>query len=280
MNFTDLPWPTINPRARDEWDFGKNRLPEEEVDPCHFYEAARMRWSDPPLANIRAFREQSDAKDYGSLCRQHDAWTRGDPRKSLPLYALWPEWPSAPYLSVSRKERLNRIAHIDRDQPAEVLHQVPLNEFLADAAKEFPRLQSVAAKLNPPPSVPELYRSTFGPTIPIPDKGLELVGLLIRSDWTEKEFVNRALNWYREHCKTRGVKAEFRGSSKLGQQLRADLKAIGFWRLVQSGMSRSEVAAFTAKIAGEPLFSYDSSRWTKALKRAESVIGSPPLECF
>jgi hypothetical protein len=270
----------MNPRARDEWDFGKKRLPEDEVDPCHFYETARMRWLHPLLADIRAFREQSRAKEYGSLRREHENLTGGNPRKSLPFYALWPEWPLTPYLSISRKERLNRIAHVDRDQKAEVLQQVPINEFLADAVKKFPGLQSLAAKSNPPQNLSELYRSTFGPTIPIRDTGLELVSFLVRSDWSEKEFVERALNWYREHCKSRGLKAEFRGHSKIGQQLRADLKAIGFLRLVQSGLSRSEVAAFTAKISDEPLFSYDSSRWSKAVQRAESVIRSLPLECL
>lgn len=142
-----MPWPTDNPRAREEWDFrtlGETDwydskkfgpyefLPEVEVKLCHCYETRRNecqvdfelaqrescgKWKiwQRQAGNLHLFdKNQRDklVSDTFDALLEHYYLNRGEPgrRHVIPefFYQVWPEWPQRPFLTVAPSEGVTR----------------------------------------------------------------------------------------------------------------------------------------------------------------------------
>jgi hypothetical protein len=239
-----LPWPTENPRAREEWDFRPKLLPKEEIDWCFQYEMDRVRLKPHWVAFIQKFRQDSGDGSYSALFRKAEECRRNRTPDEWPrvFHALWPEWPNRPYLSVERSTRLRRLQDWARFPSNKALKTIDLKDLLK---ADQHALGSSAA---------------FYDYVEVP---LYL---------TEKEAL-KAFRGYLLQRKKRNPTTEFtRGAAAPNRRLRADLCAIGLWRLVESGLTRQQAIIYSGKISGRTLFSLNPSAWTRALNRAKKIV--------
>ena len=266
-----MPWPTENPQAREEWDYRLPLLQDTEVLACHQYELARIRQTDAWRADTQKFRAASDGSSYADFQRHAEHCRAKFDQEEWPIlfYALWPEWPNRPYLSVPEAERKSLMAAWNGKFEPEMLRMVPLTEILGKHEYNLARAWSGRGKFRLPPlnqEPPPLGATTFM-------YSQEVVAFSIPSGVTVAEFMAQAGQWYRQHQKERGdTPSETRGAAAPVKQLRADLCAIGFWRLCRSGMARDQAAEHTQEISGKPLIALDPSAWTRSTKRAEKLL--------
>lgn len=270
-----MPWPTENPRAREEYYFRPVLLPDHEIHWCCEYELGRIRQTQIWRENIQAFRNISGGDRYEVLRKEADRYRLELKPEQWPVifYELWPEWPNKPYLSVSAEERKKRIAEWERDFEPEVLEQVNLGELISDYVYESKRLDSLKTDLplpklfhHKPPELGETISDSYG----------ETVAFKIYPHLTLSSFKKQAEIWFRQYHQNRGTSLpEQRGASAAAKKLRADLCAIGFWRLVRSGLSREEAANFQLNETDQPLLANDPAAWSRALKRAEKLLRFP-----
>jgi hypothetical protein len=79
-------------------------------------------------------------------------------------------------------------------------------------------------------------------------------------------------NWCREQMRINGWKEKpNRGQNSDTDRLRTELKYLGAWRLVQSGLTYRKAADYTKKVSGQPLFA-GKGEWSRAVKAAEELL--------
>jgi hypothetical protein len=270
---SSLPWPTENPRARAEWDFRPTFLPENEVWWCHCYEIARICQTQGWRDDIEEFRRDSGGNTYDAFWLKAEKCFQTLKRVEWPsiFYTLWPEWPVKPYLSVNAKDRKTRINDWCRGEKPEVLEQVSLRDLLRDHSDRFTRLR-VQLSLIGRRELPERTEvKEVGDTIP---EGMsEIIAFRIPGYTTDRELVEMFKEWLKLRKTKPGEKTEHLGAGAPVKLMRADLCAIGFWRLVRSGLRRQHSINLTCEVSGRNLFSANPSSWTRAMKRAKKLIG-------
>ena len=154
------------------------------------------------------------------------------------LYALCPEWPSDPYLSIPLAERKRRFALL------------------------FPNeTSSLAAQLEPRPAVPgELSLGTLNfirELLGDEEKREEDVVLRIPWGMSDKGILRRVDAWLKTH---RTFKSRADVSNRY---LQAELKALGAFRILR---------AKNGDWTGDPQLYVEQSEWIRARIRAKSII--------
>jgi len=314
-----LPWPTANPRAREEWEFRPASLPGDEVWWCHQYEMRRICQGESWREDTKRFRRESGGENYEAYWRKAEECFSALKLEEWPaiFYTLWPEWPNSPYLSVKPEERERRIKDWCWDIP-EVLETVDLYELLRKFKatitepslnlkpeslsvetinKWFAELpvdsQSIGNQpdheqtpidtiTKPSPNLDSFESlSNLGPPI----KGFEfarmlsdptgvIVAIRIPYNITTEKFMALVRDWFKRRQVSQGEPIELRGAATPTKILRADLCAIGFWRLVRSGLTPQQAILHTQNVSGKPLIADHPSAWTRALKRAMQLLGN------
>lgn len=268
MKSSSLPWPTENPRARAEWDFRPGLLPENEVGWCHEYELARIRQTQPWRSDIEKLRRESGGSTYDSFWSKAKECLRTLKRTQWPsiFYTLWPEWPLKPYLSVNPKDRKTRINDWCRDEKPDVLEQIGFQELFGKDRQTL-----LAARLGIIELPAKLEMEEVGDTIPGPMD--EVVAFRIPGYASDRELVDMFKEWLKQRPKKPGkAPPEYLGAAAPVKLMRADLCAIGFWRLVRSGMSRKQAILYTQSISKKALFSDHPGAWTRAMQRAKELL--------
>lgn len=215
--------------VREKWDFSK--CPDEELADCWLYELK----SESPYARqqIASWRQTCNAKTFDEflyLAHRTLTWV-----KYGQFYALCPEWPDDPYLSVLSTERKRR------------------RELFG------PNTKSRAAELTSSPAVPGKLSQ------PEVDFMLELIGqsavkyVTFRIDCqkSRREIQRTIAAWLKINCK---CKAKPNVSHRT---LRADLKALGSHRILETTVGEWRDA---------PELYWYHSDWIKADKRAKKLI--------
>jgi hypothetical protein len=197
---SSLPWPTENPRAREEWDFRPGLLPENEVWWCHRYEISRICQTQPWRDDIEKFRRESGGSTYDAFWQKAKDCFRTLKTEEWPaiFYTLWPEWPLKPYLRVNPKDRRTRINDWCRDEKPEVLQQISFRElFKADRTYRLRRqIDSMLGRTNP---LDKLEIEKVGDTIPW-DMG-EIVPFWIPGYASDRELVEMFKEWLKQRRK-------------------------------------------------------------------------------
>lgn len=272
MKGSSLPWPTENPRARAEWDFRPGLLPENEVGWCHEYELARIRQTQPWRDDIKKFRRESGGSTYDAFWLKAKECFRTLKHVEWPsiFYTLWPEWPVKPYLSVNLKDRKTRINDWCRDEKPEVLEQISFQKLFGNDRAYLSRCR-IDLMFGGMKALDILEMEKVGDTIP--DSMSEIVAFRIPGYATNPELIDMFKEWLKQRREKPGkAPPEDLGAGALVKRLRADLCAIGFWRLVRSGLSRQRAITYSQDESGRKLFADFPSAWTRAMKRAEKLI--------
>ncbi len=266
-----MPWPTRNPRAREEYYFRSSLLPDFEVGWCHQYELSRLRQSEAWCRHIQDFRMISNGGKYEALQKEAERCELANPEDWPGIfYALWPEWPGQPYLSVNPREREKRIKNWVRHFEPDVLEQVHVGNLISDYVYESQWRESLKTK-NPLPRL--AHRELPKPGETIFDGYRDTVAFRLDPYLSLSEFTDQAAIWFRQYHQKRGTtRPERRGAGAPAKLMRTDLIAIGFWRLVRSGLSREEAANFQLNEADKPLLANDPAAWSRALKRAKKLL--------
>jgi hypothetical protein len=295
--------PTVPPEKmlpRNEWDFrprpekAKKKgdwtggqqfdfLPDDEVELCWEYEFTRLSGFGSVSGDYYLkWRARADnPHDFDSLLAHY--W-RTDPSGKLGyppvnFYMVWPEWPEQPFLSVTQKERERRHKAMWRKNLKRQLPTVPLRDIYRLGVALKTGEQTDLLK-----SIPEMsYRR-----IEVEDDVLilrsilpgdeeppaEIAAFVIDYTLGDKILAKRFQNWLVQRRKEKGyARQEHRGKSGT-KRARADLCALGGWRLLRSGLSIKEAQDYTEKVSGKALFS-DAGDWSKAKKKAVEALHDP-----
>ena len=218
---------------REKWDF--TTCPGEELGDCRLYEFKSE--SLHVRQEILAWRQNCNAKTFDELlylARGTLTWAKYGQQ----FFALWPEWPDSPYLSVLPAERKRRRERFGQNRP-----------------------ESRATELTPSPAV------LGGLSQPAVDFILELSGQggpvdypTFRIPWKEmsdREMRRSFARWLKVNRK---CKAKPNVSHRY---LLTDLKALGAHRIL-------EVTGRDWKSA--PEIYQDQREWIKADLRAKRLI--------
>lgn len=261
---------------REEWDFRLGLLPGPEVVWCREYESGRIQQSQAWRDGIAEFRQESGGStseifmEHAKRCERE----RGALHWAKLFYTVWPEWPTRPFLSVSAAERKKRIRSWVAcfESEPRTLEVFDVGGLVRRAEyKHF----CEKAEMEPPFETPFDREAIVGKTITFRgSKSEEIVAFHLRYKWeTTRELVDRFAAWTTKRKKELGIRdGETRGAASFIKQMRADLCALGAWRLIHGGMSRVQAANYTQAVSGRPLLSHHSSDWTRALARARRAF--------
>ena len=217
--------------SREEWDF--LTCSNWELEECWHYEFKR---ESPRVCQIIVnWRNVYKTPSFDELLRLAQAMLM--PPERGHLYALCPEWPTYPYLSIPLAERERRFSQLFPD----------------------PR-KSLAAELEPTPAAPgdlsvealNFIRELLGCDV----KTQENVTFRIPWRMADKEITRRFAAWLKIH---RRIRASINVSNRV---LGADLKALGALRTLRVNEDWSR----------GPEIYLEQSEWTKARKRAQKII--------
>jgi len=217
--------------SSEEWDF--STCSNWKLEECWHYEFKR---ESPRVCQIIVnWRNVYKTPSFDELLRLAQAMLM--PPERGHLYALCPEWPSYPYLSMPLAERERRFSQLFPD----------------------PR-KSLAAELEPAPPAPgdlsvealNFIRELLGCDV----KTQEDVTFRIPWRMADKEITRRFAAWLKIH---RRIRASINVSTRI---LRADLKALGALRILRVNEDWRK---------GPELY-LECSEWTKARKRAQKII--------
>ncbi len=241
---------------RSSWDFSS--CPEDEVDECHAYEFARHV---VPIRDEVAHLRKGKALGFDRLFKELREPVLGSAsRRRYALFWFYPEFPTKAYLEIPVGERRRRfkIAWPSSERAAESAMLVPkiLPQFL-DAD-----LRSGVRK--------------FGRPV-ISHGSLELA--LLEIDWgrSDKRLLERFAAWLSENRPPEIRIGNDKGAGNFIRKRRADLKALGAWRLLKwsSGKTEGWIQAFlissdSGKSKG--LYSNHPKPWKEAAKHARSIL--------
>jgi hypothetical protein len=240
------PWPQKPPW--EEWDF--RSCPSKELLDLRLYEYSREIDSiRDRVANWRAKAKSQTFEGYCELAKRD-----GIPSVCRPIdkFFLSPEWPLKPYLSIPEKERDRRA-----------------KQFLSKAgnhrgAHALTPLVSPAEWQNLCCHLTDHINESSLPVIPMATPETSVLALF-QIDWRlPKETLVEHFRAFLEVYRPPGITSVLRpqGKASLPTQYRADLKALGAYRLREK---------FGVKADNIKFFS-EASRVAKAVKRAESRI--------
>lgn len=291
-------------KNRDDRKYPFGFLPPEEVWLCHRYEFHRTlqrevtdtlewrmkKWSPELEKWVWPRMRYQEAVEKWKTChrRTFDAlmehWKRppglgrvADPITMESFYMVWPQWPEYPYLSIKPKEREDQFGKMWPNRKPLALRTLPLDK-LCKAQHDMRGCGSeVQVALHHWPGERRVFD---GETIVIYRKdhwdGKEyphvVAALQIDFSVSPTRLAKRFENWCREQARKKGWKAKpNQGPSSEAERFRKELKYLGAWRLVQSGLTHKQAAEFTKECSGQPLFA-DKSEWSRAVKRGEALL--------
>jgi hypothetical protein len=219
--------------SRFEWDF--STCPKWELVECWRYEFKR----ESPIVRqiVVDWRNVCDLPSFDAFLNLAQAMLM--PPERGHLYALCPEWPNLPYLSIPASERKRRF-----------------NQLFSDETN------SLAAELEPKPAPPgalslqavNLILELLGEKEKIQQ---EDVTFRIPRSMAHKEILRRVAAWLKVH------QPDTASANVSNRRLGADLKALGALRVL-----RIENGDWTKG----PEIYCEHGEWIKGRKRAEAVI--------
>ena len=283
-------WPTKDARARGEWDFrakwkgwDERKYPFQFLEPedvwlCHCYEFDRTL--PRTVEDILEWRRESRAQTLEALLEHYRRTHGGDDIVGNWFYTVWPQWPVHPYLSIDsvvrgrqfdamwpkekRRPRTLRWLQIDKLCEALCGDTRRCSELVRHALRHLPDERQLIenGKIT-------TYRKDCR-------DGKEYAHVVaafeIDFSLSATRLAKLFENWCREQMRVNGWREKpNRGQNSETDRLRTELKYLGAWRLVQSGLTYKQAVEYTGKVSGQPLFA-KPSEWSRAVKAAESLL--------
>jgi hypothetical protein len=222
-----------------EWDF--SNCPKEELEECWWYEFKRQLPHERQI--IINWRQTCVEQTFDGFFKLHRMMLM--PPAPGHVYALCPEWPKYPFLSIPSDERARR-----------------LKQFFPD------RTKSLADQLTPWPAEPTLYGliQEFEGKRERPSARSQGDDILPRV-WhkSNQEIVSFIKAWLATH---RPDKTQIDTSIR---RLKTDLKALGvrrIWEFCNYDWGK----IYDGNWVGDKRLPRQQGEWSKAIARAEKVI--------
>ena len=243
-----MKWNTRN-LSRHDWDFSE--VQDEELEECATYEF--LREVDSFREKVLEVREKEGIPDF------KEAHSFFGTDTSLPPYffpsALFfrEDWPDKPYQSLPREERKEMLGPVETNiDPAWSM------------AKIFGLLQTADLEDDSVELCDTLCFPNHNPTRVI---------AAFEIDWrsSNAEIMQGIRAWLNTHRPGDVEIGETRGAGGRTRKSRANLGALGIWRILKAhGGNRTQ--AYTSKRFNLSQQFASPSAWTRAKKRAEELI--------
>jgi hypothetical protein len=223
--------------AREDWDF--SACPDDQLEACFFYEVAR---ECPHLRGSGAFQRAEPGADLQLEGRC--AVTIVD------LYKVCPEFPAAPFLTIPKPQRTQRIANLHNATPPV---QADLSALIRQCANNPPNSKTI-------------------------DYGVGVVAAFyIDLRISDEKLAKGFRQWLKKNRPLWAVPMIRKGKGSSREQLRKDLKALGALRLLRE-VNWEDAYVYTREFLknnyGQPegLFGSHKGAWQRARKNAEKTI--------
>ena len=236
------PFPKVNPH---DWDFSE--VPDDQVELCHEYEYGRH--SEQVKAAVAKFRRQHGNVAIEECLDINDPGTVLGEEQLPPVVCVRPSFPKDPFQSINANER-QRIADMLRTDGDRYL--------LVEGS--FRKLLSIY------PNLQNEYGSF---------RDGETTYVVMSVDWrmNPTEILRRFEEWLtkrrpkevRKRDRTRGAGAPVRKS-------RAELKALGAWRLLQKMDSGDAFEVTKDWLKKNGLFSNEPAAWSRPRATAARIL--------
>ena len=276
--------------SHHEWDFDKPPLSDEQTRYCFDYELSRITQSGPWRKGIHEFRGNgskltllSNDKlyiNYFEAAKKYESeYQGGELNWPRLFYSLWPEWPDKPFLSVDETERTSRIKKWESlfDNTVLPLEVFPVNKLIEEdrlirslkktSNSEIECLSVLAKQLLTNNSIirKELSKNDSSDISSIiRDPLFDLVAFKIDRWEKDNELVERFREWLVSRKRVSKLK------KKRGPDFRKKLKALGCWRLINSGFKAVEAIQYTHLNSASkfPIYATEA-KFSRAKKYAE-----------
>jgi hypothetical protein len=224
---------------RTEWDFAWVKTLDDYgfIKCCHDYEFARELPDDVKEA-IMACRASAKSTDFEGLLEH--SWQMGRIGPLRNFYPF-PEWPDFPIGSIDRKILSDRIQQLGYRQP--------YREWSGEA---------LAAIIDPRRAIWDTPRRHIELSIPEASSHEEL--RLFFDAYLREHFPNQSKR-----------KSPDIGGGARVRQMKANLKSLGAWRLLDRGWTANAATKYTEAQLGKALYS-NESKWSTAKCKAGRVI--------
>jgi hypothetical protein len=243
---------------KEEWDF--STCPNDELFECWFYEFTRQI----PAVRAAVLKWRGKSATYEGLIARS-----GGQYKALLFAATFhyqPEWPLKPYLSISASERQRRrrLLFPDSNQramglslnPSVALYNLTESYGLCQLTNQFRKSISAHGR-------PFAYRDGMDDEPPMG----ELALLEINWNSSDKQLLAAFREWLKIHRpKGTPVCPVLEGGKSYPKQERADLKALGAYRLLRAA------AGDLSRLSEQEQLYQEQAAWIKARTRAKERI--------
>ena len=266
-------------------------LSDEQTQYCFEYELSRITQSEPWRKWISEFRGNGSKltlppkdklflKYFEAAKKCESEYQGGEMNWPRLFYSLWPEWPDKPFLSVDETERTSRIKKWEAlfDNAILPLEVFPINKLIEEdrlirSLKESSNSEvewlSILSKqlLTSNNSIirKELSKNDSSDiSLIIRDPSFDLVTFKIDRWEKENEIVDRFRKWLASWKKLSKQK------KRRGPDFRKKLKALGCWRLINSGFKAVDALAYTQVNSASNYPIYETqAKFSRAKKYAE-----------
>lgn len=279
-----------------------NFLPDDEVSLCWCYEFTRDKpeWTTGILdadllgrpagtpykvgnvvANILDWRTGAkNPQDFHCLLdhysRTHPFGAGGRGPIWNWFYHVWPEWPEKPFLSVTAKDRKARYKAMWGANSGSELRLVPLRSiyrFVTELkAGQEPRLLELginSRRVELEDDVWKLHPASLrGQEGILPS---EVAAFAIDYNLQDKILAKLFKNWVVRRRKDVGYQRQSATGNSATKQDRADLRALGATRLLDSGLSIEQAREYTRRVSGVPLYRSEGD-WSGARRRTKEAL--------
>ncbi len=236
------------------------------------------------VEGVLEWRKTCRSPTFDALLKHY--WlTDGNGREGRPIignwfYKIWPDWPEYPYLSIPVTERRRRF---EASWPKEIckprtLRMLPLSEVAnainTDASKWS---ESIRHLLHHHRGEEPTYD---GKAITVRKNHFEdgkpyaqvIAAFAVDFSLSATVLAKLFENWCRQQQVVNQWKEKpNRGPNSVTERLRKELKSLGAWRLVQSGLTYERAAKYTKECSGQPLF-VDKADWSRAVAATEGLL--------
>jgi hypothetical protein len=249
---------------REDWDF--SQYFDDEIEDCFSYEFARE--SQDAIDYIQRGRQSARGCSFDDLLRlnweDRPAYVGDEtpPRLTgFPLFAFCPEWPASPFLSIPRPERKQRLAAYYKD----AIEREGIVTDICKAAQFVEGQHEVGGTIQPIERDWQWY-------------------VALEIDWrrSNKDMEQSFAEWLKDN-RSRNIKPIKAGKVGAGSKLRqmkVDLDSLGAYRLLCAHgtweKAYNEIFDFTKG----KFLSFNASAWSRAKRRAESLIHRPSFHSF